>query len=53
MKPIIALAILNAVLISVLGRRREFGILQAMGLTGFETGSGPARLDLPICDMQR
>jgi ABC-type lipoprotein release transport system permease subunit len=35
---IIALAILNAVLISVLGRRREFGILQAMGLTGFETG---------------
>jgi len=35
---IVALAILNAVLISVLGRRREFGILQAMGLTGFETG---------------
>ena len=35
---IIALAILNAVLISVLGRRREFGILQAMGLTGAETG---------------
>ncbi len=35
---IIALAILNAVLISVLGRRREFGILQAMGLTGRETG---------------
>lgn len=35
---IIALAILNAVLISVLGRRREFGIMQAMGLTGFETG---------------
>jgi len=35
---IIALAILNAVLISVLGRRREFGILQAMGLTGWETG---------------
>jgi ABC-type lipoprotein release transport system permease subunit len=35
---IIALAILNAVLISVLGRRREFGILQAMGLTGYETG---------------
>ena len=35
---IIALAILNAVLISVLGRRREFGILRAMGLTGFETG---------------
>ena len=35
---IVALAILNAVLISVLGRRREFGILQAMGLTGLETG---------------
>lgn len=35
---IIALAILNAVMISVLGRRREFGILQAMGLTGYETG---------------
>jgi ABC-type lipoprotein release transport system permease subunit len=35
---IIALAILNAVLMSVLGRRREFGILQAMGLTGWETG---------------
>jgi putative ABC transport system permease protein len=35
---IIALAILNAVMISVLGRRREFGILQAMGLTGHETG---------------
>jgi putative ABC transport system permease protein len=34
---IVALAILNAILISVLGRRREFGILQAMGLTGFET----------------
>lgn len=35
---IVGLAILNAVLISVLGRRREFGILQAMGLTGLETG---------------
>ena len=35
---IIALAILNAVMISVLGRRREFGVLQAMGLTGVETG---------------
>ncbi len=35
---IIALAILNAVMMSVLGRRREFGILQALGLTGGETG---------------
>jgi len=35
---IVALAILNSVLISVLGRRREFGILQAMGLTRAETG---------------
>ena len=35
---IIALAILNAVMMSVLGRRREFGILQALGLTGLETG---------------
>ncbi len=35
---IVALAILNAVLISVLGRRREFGVLQAMGLTPAETG---------------
>lgn len=35
---IVALAILNSVLMSVLGRRREFGILQAMGLTGVETG---------------
>ena len=35
---IIMLAILNAVLMSVLGRRREFGILQALGLTGAETG---------------
>jgi len=35
---IVALAILNAILISVLGRRREFGILQALGLTGFQTG---------------
>ena len=25
-------------MISVLGRRREFGVLQAMGLTGVETG---------------
>ncbi len=35
---IIALAILNSVMMSVLGRRREFGILQALGLTGAETG---------------
>lgn len=35
---IIALAILNAVMMSVLGRRREFGILQALGLTRGETG---------------
>ena len=35
---IVALAILNAVMMSVLGRRREFGILQAMGLTRAETG---------------
>jgi len=35
---IITLAILNAVMMAVLGRRREFGILQAMGLTGAETG---------------
>ena len=35
---IVALAILNAVMMSVLGRQREFGILQALGLTGRETG---------------
>lgn len=35
---IVALAILNAVMMSVLGRKREFGILQALGLTGPETG---------------
>lgn len=35
---IIALAILNAIMMSVLGRRREFGVLQALGLTGAETG---------------
>lgn len=35
---IVALAILNSVMMAVLGRRREFGILQAMGLTGPETG---------------
>ncbi len=36
---IVALAILNAVLMSVLNRRREFGVLQALGLTGRETGA--------------
>ncbi len=35
---IVALAILNAMVMSVLGRRREFGILQALGLTPAETG---------------
>lgn len=35
---IITLAILNAVMMSVLGRKREFGILQALGLTAPETG---------------
>jgi len=35
---IIALAILNAIMMSVLGRQREFGILQALGLTRVETG---------------
>ncbi len=34
---IVALAILNAVMMSVLSRQREFGILQAIGLTGFDT----------------
>jgi ABC-type lipoprotein release transport system permease subunit len=34
---IVALAILNAVMMSVLSRRREFGILQAIGLTGLDT----------------
>lgn len=35
---IVALAILNAVLMSVLHRRREFGVLRALGLTANETG---------------
>ena len=35
---IVALAILNAVLMSVLNRNREFGLLQALGLTKRETG---------------
>ena len=34
---IVALAILNAVLMSVLNRNREFGVLQALGLTRRET----------------
>lgn len=34
---IVALAILNAVMMSVLSRQREFGILQAIGLTGLDT----------------
>jgi putative ABC transport system permease protein len=36
---IVTLAILNAVLMSVLHRRREFGVLQALGLTRRETGA--------------
>ncbi len=35
---IVALAILNAIMMSVLSRKREFGILQALGLTRAETG---------------
>ncbi len=35
---IITLAILNSIMMSVLGRKREFGILQALGLTAAETG---------------
>jgi ABC-type lipoprotein release transport system permease subunit len=35
---IVGLAILNAVLMSVLNRNREFGVLQALGLTKRETG---------------
>jgi ABC-type lipoprotein release transport system permease subunit len=35
---IVALAVLNAVLMSVLNRNREFGVLQALGLTRRETG---------------
>ncbi|MFQ5536381.1 MAG: ABC transporter permease [Gemmatimonadota bacterium] len=35
---IVMLAILNSIMMSVLGRTREFGILQALGLTGAETG---------------
>jgi ABC-type lipoprotein release transport system permease subunit len=36
---IVTLAILNAVLMSVLYRRREFGILRALGLTPFDSGA--------------
>ena len=36
---IVALAVLNAVLMSVLNRRREFGVLEALGLTRGETGA--------------
>lgn len=35
---IVALAIVNTVLMSVLTRHREFGVLQALGLTRSETG---------------
>lgn len=35
---IIALAILNAILMAVMNRKREFGVLRALGLTGRETG---------------
>ena len=35
---IVALAVLNTVLMSVLYRKREFGVLQALGLTPNETG---------------
>ena len=35
---IVALAILNAVFMSVLHRRRELGLLRALGLSGRETG---------------
>lgn len=36
---IVALAILNAVLMSVLNRRREFAVLRALGLEGRATGT--------------
>ena len=35
---IVALAVLNTVLMAVLYRKREFGVLQALGLTPAETG---------------
>jgi putative ABC transport system permease protein len=34
---IVALAVLEALLVAVLHRRREFGVLQALGLTAWET----------------
>jgi ABC-type lipoprotein release transport system permease subunit len=34
---IVALAVLEALLVSVLHRQREFGVLQALGLSGWET----------------
>jgi len=39
MMVIVALAVLNAVLMSVLQRRREFGVLRALGLTQRQTGA--------------
>jgi ABC-type lipoprotein release transport system permease subunit len=36
---IIALAVLNSVLMSVLYRKREFGVLQALGLSARQTGA--------------
>jgi putative ABC transport system permease protein len=36
---IVGLAVLNAVLMSVLNRRREFGVLRALGLRRIETGA--------------
>ncbi len=36
---IVALAVLNSVLMAVLNRRREFGVLRALGLTARETGA--------------
>jgi ABC-type lipoprotein release transport system permease subunit len=36
---IVALAILNAILMSVLNRRREFAVLRALGLEGRNTGA--------------
>lgn len=36
---IIALAVLNAVLMSVIFRKREFGVLQALGVSRLETGA--------------
>ena len=35
---IVGIAILNAVLMSVLSRKRELGVMRALGLTGGETG---------------